>query len=217
MTPEEKKEAKRIYDIEYRKRNSEKLKLQKKEWEKNNPDKIKEFRNNRKDKKKIENKMYAQANVEKLNTKKKIWANANKEKVKAARKKYNQANKDKTAKRERERKQNDELYRLKSNIRKSVWDSIKRQGYSKNLRTEEILGCTYEDFKLYLESKFEPWMNWDNYGKYNGEEMFGWDIDHIIPSALALCENEIIKLNHFTNLQPLCSKINRDVKRDIII
>mgnify|MGYP003527218721 FL=1 len=70
MTPEEKKEAKRIYDIEYRKRNSEKLKQQKKEWEKNNPDKIKEFRNNRKDKKKIENKMYAQANVEKLNTKK---------------------------------------------------------------------------------------------------------------------------------------------------
>ena len=32
MTPEQKKEAKRLYDIEYRKRNSEKIKEQKKVW-----------------------------------------------------------------------------------------------------------------------------------------------------------------------------------------
>jgi hypothetical protein len=24
-------------------------------------------------------------------------------------------------------------------------------------------------------------MNWGNYGKYNGEINYGWDIDHIIP------------------------------------
>ena len=59
-------------------------------------------------------------------------------------------------------------------------------------------------------------MSWDNYGKYNGKNSFGWDIDHIIPISSAVNESEVIKLNHFTNLQPLCSKINRDIKRDLL-
>ena len=59
-------------------------------------------------------------------------------------------------------------------------------------------------------------MSWENYGKYNGEIDFGWDIDHIIPLSSAKTEEDIIKLNHYTNLQPLCSFINRTVKRDII-
>lgn len=45
-----------------------------------------------------------------------------------------------------------------------------------------------------------------------GELSHGWDIDHIIPSSIAISEEDIVKLNHFSNLQPLCSKINRDVK-----
>jgi len=59
-------------------------------------------------------------------------------------------------------------------------------------------------------------MNWDNYGLYNGELNFGWDIDHIVPISTAKTKEEIIKLNHYENLQPLCSKINRDIKRDKI-
>jgi hypothetical protein len=57
-------------------------------------------------------------------------------------------------------------------------------------------------------------MTWDNHGLYNGTEGFGWDIDHIIPLSSAINETDIIKLNHYFNLQPLCSKINRDVKRN---
>jgi len=56
-------------------------------------------------------------------------------------------------------------------------------------------------------------MNWDNYGKYNGEYCYGWDIDHLIPINSATDNLSLIKLNHHSNLQPLCSKINRDVKR----
>ena len=80
-------------------------------------------------------------------------------------------------------------------------------------RTHELLGCSLEEFKVYLESKFEPWMSWGNYGKYNGEYEYGWDIDHIIPVSSAQTEDDIIRLNHFTNLQPLCSKFNRVIKR----
>ena len=49
-----------------------------------------------------------------------------------------------------------------------------------------------------------------------GELNHGWDIDHIIPVSTAKTEEDIIKLNHYTNLQPLCSYINRYVKKDII-
>lgn len=56
-------------------------------------------------------------------------------------------------------------------------------------------------------------MTWNNYGLYNGTEKYGWDIDHVIPLSSALNENELLKLNHFSNLKPLCSKVNRDIKR----
>lgn len=57
-------------------------------------------------------------------------------------------------------------------------------------------------------------MNWENKGLYNGEFGYGWDIDHIVPLSTAATEEDLIRLNHYTNLQPLCSKVNRDIKRD---
>jgi len=57
-------------------------------------------------------------------------------------------------------------------------------------------------------------MTWENYGKYNGDADYGWDIDHIIPLSMAKTEEEIIKLCHHTNLQPLCSFTNRVIKKD---
>ena len=59
-------------------------------------------------------------------------------------------------------------------------------------------------------------MNWKNWGKYDGNEKSGWDIDHIIPISSAKTEDDILKLNHYTNLQPLCSYINRYIKRDSV-
>jgi len=59
-------------------------------------------------------------------------------------------------------------------------------------------------------------MTWENKGLYNGELSYGWDIDHIIPLSSASTEEELIKLNHYTNLQPLCSYINRYIKMNII-
>ena len=43
-------------------------------------------------------------------------------------------------------------------------------------------------------------MSWDNYGK--------WHIDHIIPLSSAKTEQDILKLCHYTNLQPLWAKGN---------
>jgi hypothetical protein len=107
----------------------------------------------------------------------------------------------------------DPNYKLKHNIKRSILKGL--HGQAKKSGTLEILGCTIDDFKKYVESKWENWMNWENYGKYKkGVKDFGWDLDHIIPISTANTPEEIIKLNHYTNIQPLCSYINRYVKKD---
>lgn len=110
----------------------------------------------------------------------------------------------------------DILYRLKIGFQRRLNKSLKRNRfiYSSTLDLLNIIGCSFEDFKLHIESNFDYWMNWENYGKYNGEFNHGWDIDHIIPASSGKSEEEIIQLNHYNNLRPLCSKINRDLKRN---
>jgi len=111
------------------------------------------------------------------------------------------------------RLKNDPLFKLTCNIRTLIRISFKN-GFTKRSRTEKIIGCSYSELKKHFEDKFEAWMTWDNYGKYNGELNYGWDIDHIIPVCTATNEEELVKLNHYTNLQPLCGYTNRYIKRD---
>ena len=113
----------------------------------------------------------------------------------------------------------DPLYKLKVSFSRRLNKLIKRVEFDKSTNKPyylDKLGCSFEEFKIYLESKFEDWMTWENYGKYNGELNYGWDIDHIIPLSKAMTENDIYQLSHYTNLQPLCSRTNRDIKKDKI-
>lgn len=150
----------------------------------------------------------------------KIWKDSNKEKTSNTSKEWYHKTKKQRQKLKAEYYRNkrkiDSLFKLKHNVRAMIHKGLRINGYKKKSKSIEILGCSFEEFKLYLESKFEPWMNWDNHGLYNGTEMFGWDIDHIIPLSSTKTEDDIIKLNHYINLQPLCSKTNRFIKRNIL-
>lgn len=113
----------------------------------------------------------------------------------------------------------DPLYKIKVSFSRRLNKLLKRIEANRSTNKPyylDKLGCSFEEFKIYLESKFEDWMTWENYGLYNGELNYGWDIDHIIPSATAKTEDDIYNLSHYTNLQPLCGKINRDIKKDKI-
>jgi hypothetical protein len=96
------------------------------------------------------------------------------------------------------KKLEDPFFKLKANIRTRISQSI--SGYSKSQSTLDILGVKdFNELKQYIESKFSEGMNWDNYGW--GENK--WVIDHILPIDSAKNEQEIYKINHHTNLQPM--------------
>ena len=183
------------------------------EYKEVNKDKLKEYFKNRVYDPSIKKEYYL-LNKERIKDNYRKYYENNKESKLEYQKEYQKNNKDKRNSYLIERRQNDPLFKLITNVRNLIYNSFYYNGYSKNSKTEELLGCSFEELKQHLESKFEPWMNWDNRGLYNGELNYGWDIDHIIPLSSAKSEEDLIKLNHYLNLQPLCSKINRDIKKD---
>lgn len=189
------------YKKEYRELNKESLKEKQKEYIENNKESLK-----------IKWEIYRKNNKNKINE----WFNNNKEYRKEYKKEYNNKNKAKRNELRKNRRSNDIIYKIKENVRSRVSKSIKDKGFTKKSKTYKILGCEYHELKSYLESKFEIWMNWENYGLYNGELNYGWDMDHIIPISSANTEEEILRLSHYTNLQPLCSKVNRDIKSNLL-
>jgi hypothetical protein len=115
----------------------------------------------------------------------------------------------------KQKRQNDPTFKLKTNLSNRIREVFNKTKSNKNNSTLEILGCTLDEFKQHIESQFEPWMTWDNYGcKSPSGPDTTWDLDHIIPVSSAVNEDDIKRLNHYTNFQPLCSFQNRFIKRD---
>ncbi len=209
---------------EYYIKNRDKIIERAKEYQKSNKDKLKTLRDINKTKKKEYDVIYQQnnkanrqdyieINKDEISTKKKEYYQNNKEFLLLKQKEWRNANKESLRTYYKERYQNDTFTKLKTNIKNLIGNSLRKHSFKKLSKTEQILGCSYQEFKVYLESKFEPWMNWENRGLYNGQPDYGWDLDHIIPLDTATCEADVIRLNHHTNLQPLCSHVNRHVKR----
>jgi hypothetical protein len=78
------------------------------------------------------------------------------------------------------------------------------RGIKKTVSFSKSIGKKSEALKEYLESKFLPGMTWENYG------IDGWHIDHIRPCSSFDLNNpeELKKINHYSNLQPLWAKDN---------
>ena len=95
----------------------------------------------------------------------------------------------------RERRQSDPLFSFKHRARAAIRRSFSSTGHKKSTKTENILGCTITFFKEYIECKFIDGMTWDN--------MSFWHLDHIIPLSSALSADDVIRLCHYTNFQPL--------------
>ena len=92
--------------------------------------------------------------------------------------------------------------KLAKNLRTRVYLALKRQGGIKSKKTMELVGCDINYLRKHLEKQFEPWMSWDNYGK--------WHVDHIMPiSKFDLTDPEQQKICfNYKNLQPMWAEEN---------
>ncbi len=170
--------------------------LKMREYKKNNPEKIKDYFLRKKD----IYKEYRDSKKEEIKSYMKDYYKNNLEN----RKKYLEKNKEilsfKRNNSEKKRRDNDSLYKLKIYMRNRILFYLKKNDIRKNNTTFELVGCTPQELKIYLEQKFNSGMSWDNQGK--------WHIDHIIPLSSAKNEEELYKLCRFTNLQPMWASDN---------
>ena len=75
-------------------------------------------------------------------------------------------------------------YKLHKSISKAVSRKLKQNNSNKNGKSIlQYLPYTMHELKLHIESLWEPWMNWENYGVASLSKK-SWQIDHIIPRSL---------------------------------
>jgi len=188
----------------YRENNKEELSELNKKWRGKNKDYLDEYR-----------RKYNKENKEKIKIRTNNYIKNNLEKIKEYKRKSDAKRKDKRREYRKNKMKNDPIFRFTQNLRRLVSLSLQKGYVKKDCRTAQIISCSWDELVKHFENQFESWMNWDNQGQYTGNYNETWQIDHIIPinsvdKNLPYEErkNLIIKLNHYTNLRPLCSKKN---------
>lgn len=145
--------------------------------------------------------IYNKKNEQKINLIKQKYVNKNKEKVKTSKKKWFEKNPTYQKEWAMHNYKTDIIYRLKVIMRARLQLFLKSKKSFKKGKTFEIIGCTPEFLKEYIETKFTEGMSWELVGQYI-------HIDHIIPLSIAKTEDELYQLCHYTNLQPLWAEDN---------
>lgn len=95
------------------------------------------------------------------------------------------------------------IYNLVCKIRSRTRTCIASKKLKKDLGFYDYLGCTGEELYKHIQGLFTDGMSWELVmsGKI--------EIDHIIPLATADSIEDVYRLSHFLNLQPLWVKDNR--------
>ncbi len=93
-----------------------------------------------------------------------------------------------------------QIERLKLVCRSRIHAALRGIGERKTSRTFETIGCEPKFLMAYISDMFEEGMSWDNYGE--------WHIDHIKPLSHAKDKAGVLRLSHYSNLQPLWAADN---------
>ena len=189
----------KAYKKFWAKNNVESRKKSTKKWELNNKNKTKIYNDLNKDKIKNRKSKWYYLNKNDVQTINKEWRLKNKDRLKKYKSSYNKTKESISVQ-----------YKLSNRLRQRLYKAI--NGNFKSGSAVKDLGCSIEELKLHLESKFQPGMSWDNWDRY------GWHIDHIKPLASfdLTDRNQLLEACHYTNLQPLWAKDNI-IKSDKLI
>ena len=178
----------REYNLAWQAANSEKARVLRGAYKKQNAESLK-----------VANKVWYEANHQKILEKKKVYRDANTDMATKAHSDWRENNRAHVngywRKYNRDRLQTDVLFSLTKRTRHFICMAILNMGYTKKSKSTEILGCDWVAFKQHIESQFTTDMGWENRNL--------WHIDHKIPLASAKTEEELLALNHYTNLRPL--------------
>lgn len=173
----------------YRENNKETIAKQNKRYREDpkNQDKIKAYKEKykKKNKKKIaeKDKQYREKNRDKINAKRRMCNMSDEliEKRRSQVKAYREKNKEKLNAYARKRRSQNPIYKLGHNISNYMRNCLKDKKEGRHW--EHLVGYTAKDLKKHLESLWEPWMCWENYGNPNGDHTDCWHIDHVKPMS----------------------------------
>lgn len=78
-----------------------------------------------------------------------------------------------------------------------------------------LIGLTSEEFRTYIRSKWEPWMDDTNYGRVTGGDQPVWNFHHVKPlSSFDLTKPKQRKLAaHWSNVMPINGVTNTQLGR----
>jgi hypothetical protein len=170
---------------------------------------VREHQSSRKEDKKNYNKEYHAQNKEKANTVSRQYKINHKEEITSYNTQYHFT-----------RRKNDAVFNLRGQVSRAIGKSLKRLGSTKNgTSSSKYLSYSIRELKEYLEKQFEPWMTWNNWGKYdpkiwndNDQSTWTWQIDHIIPQSklpyTTMTDNNFQICWALSNLRPLSAKQN---------
>lgn len=187
----------------WREQNKERLSLYNKEWKEINKERLDKYRLENKDKLLETSKNWQKENKERAKANHKRHRDNNRELLNKKAIIYREENKENLLSKRRinskRRKDEDPIYKFTENLRSLISISFKggKREFKKSLRTEVILGCTIDFFKDYILSLCPEGIGLRDFHRH------GYQLDHKIPISLAKTEEEVIKLCHYTNFQPL--------------
>lgn len=141
-----------------------------------------------------------------------IPENQEKAKANAARREKDPEGRKKINAQRKQRKREDLQFKLGVNLRGRLGAAVKNN--SKTGSAVQDLGCSIEELKTHLESKFQPGMEWGNWGKGKNK----WNIDHIMPLAAFDLTNRqhVVLACNYLNLQPLWFQDNLEKHNKIL-
>ncbi len=153
---------------------------------------LKEYNRNTSELRSKNKKEYREKNSIIVKQQKKNYYINNKEKIREYKRKW-----------ETDKRKNNLLFRIKQLVRSRIYKFIISTNgkLSKTNKTFDIVGCSPKFLKEHIEKQFTEGMSWELMGQHI-------HIDHIIPLSSAENEDDIYKLCHYTNLQPLWAKEN---------
>jgi hypothetical protein len=128
----------------------------------------------------------------------------NPEVIQSYNKKYKEEHKEQTTEYNRNyynnRRENDENFKIRTDNRVKLSNIV--SNYCKT--TLDSLKCSDINYRFWIESTFEPDMNFDNYGKL-------WHIDHVIPVCVFDLKDKIHEdlCFHWKNTRALYKEENR--------